>query len=35
MKSMVSFMIVLPDNPENEYMHLFEAFMEMVDAFKW
>ena len=35
MKNMISFMIVLPDDPEKDYLHLFSGFYGLLEMFKW
>lgn len=32
---MISFMVVLPDDPEHDYLHLFSGFYRLVEVFKW
>lgn len=35
LKNLISFMIVLPENPENDYLHVLSGFKNAIDVFKW
>ncbi|KRX02875.1 hypothetical protein PPERSA_04078 [Pseudocohnilembus persalinus] len=35
MKNMVGLMIILPDDPEMDYLHFFQGFYKLYQVFKW
>ncbi|KAL4504159.1 hypothetical protein ABPG72_020997 [Tetrahymena utriculariae] len=35
LSSMISFMVVLPDNPESDILHLYSGFISLLSQFKW
>jgi hypothetical protein len=34
-KSLLSLLVVLPENPENDYLHISTGFKAAMDLFKW
>lgn len=35
LSNLVSYMIVLPDNPENDNLHIFSGFVSILDSLRW
>lgn len=35
LKNMISFLLVLPENPENDYLYIMNGFRAALNVFKW